>query len=149
MPIGFVSSDTIISDSAFQLVSADLYIFGVIQSKLHTLWIKSIAGRLKSDIRYSNTLVYNTFVFPKVTKETKEYISKLSQELLDIRTDLLNKGNSISDIYDELFMPIELQKAHKRLDKAIENAYKKDGFKDDNDRLSFLIRLYKNTNDTK
>lgn len=149
MPVGFVSRDTIISDSAFQLVNADLYIFGVIQSKLHTLWVKSIAGRLKSDIRYSNTLVYNTFVFPKVTKETKEYISNLSQELLDIRSDLLSKGNSISDIYDELFMPIELQKAHKRLDKAIEHAYKKGGFKDDNDRLAFLIRLYRNAITTK
>ena len=144
MPIGFVNKYTIISDSAFQLVNADLYIFGVLQSKMHTIWVKSVAGRLKSDIRYSNTLVYNTFVFPKATQKQKNYIKDLSRNLLKIRQDLLDKGNSIADLYDKLFMPIELQNAHKKLDKAIEETYRKEPFKDNNDRLAFLIRLYKN-----
>ncbi|MBM6184269.1 class I SAM-dependent DNA methyltransferase [Staphylococcus epidermidis] len=144
MPIGFVNKYTIISDSAFQLVNADLYIFGVLQSKMHTIWVKSVAGRLKSDIRYSNTLVYNTFVFPKVTHKQKNYIKDLSRNLLKIRHDLLDKGNSIADLYDKLFMPIELQNAHKKLDNAIEYLYRKEPFRDDNDRLAFLIKLYKN-----
>ena len=79
---------------------------------MHTIWVKSVAGRLKSDIRYSNTLVYNTFVFQKLHK-TKNYIKDLSRNLLKIRQDLLDKGNSIADLYDKLFMPIELQNAHK------------------------------------
>ncbi|MGZ9501154.1 type IIL restriction-modification enzyme MmeI [Staphylococcus epidermidis] len=75
--------------------------------------MKSVAGRFKSDIRYSNTLVYNTFVFPKVTHKQKNYIKDLSRNLLKIRHDLLYNGNSIADLYDKLFMPIELQNAHK------------------------------------
>ncbi len=111
---------------------------------MHTIWVKSVAGRLKSDIRYSNTLVYNTFVFPKVTHKQKNYIKDLSRNLLKIRHDLLDKGNSIADLYDKLFMPIELQNAHKKLDNAIEYLYRKEPFRDDNDRLAFLIKLYKN-----
>ncbi|WP_331463377.1 class I SAM-dependent DNA methyltransferase [Macrococcoides canis] len=145
IPIGFVNEDTIISDGAFQLVDADLYIFGVLQSKMHTLWIKTVAGRLKSDVRYSNTLVYNTFVFPVVNETQKKIVEKAATELLEVRETYIDKGFSIADLYNELLMPQDLQKAHRNLDNALEKLYSNHKFISDDERIAYLIKMYHNS----
>lgn len=142
IPVGFVDDNIIISDSAFQLVGADLYLFGILQSKLHTLWIKTVAGRLKSDVRYSNTLVYNTFPIPPVKEELKTKIIECANSILYIRQTYIENGGSISEIYDELMMPPDLLKEHQKLDKFVEKLYSEKIFKDDNERITCLINLY-------
>lgn len=142
IPIGFVDENTIVSDSAFQLVGADLYLFGILQSKLHTLWIKTVAGRLKSDVRYSNTLVYNTFPIPHAKEDLKIKITECANTILNIREKYNNNDDSISEIYDELMMPTELLKEHHKLDKLVEKIYSEKTFNDDNERIACLINLY-------
>ncbi|EXJ22642.1 Type II restriction enzyme, methylase subunit YeeA [Alkalibacterium sp. AK22] len=142
IPMGFEEWPTIASDSAFVLPNSDLFIFGVLETRMHTLWLKTVGGKLKGDYRYSNSLVYNNFVFPEVTDEKKENIKKLASIMLKKRNDYLEKGNSLADLYDPLFMPIDLKKSHQLLDDAVERLYKTDGFDNDNERLEFIMKLY-------
>ena len=38
--------------------------FAILCSHMHMAWMRYVCGRLKSDFRYSNTIVYNNFPWP-------------------------------------------------------------------------------------
>ena len=102
-------------------------------------WMKYVCGRLKSDYRYSNTIVYNNFPFPSPSDKQKETIIKEAQGILDARLNYPN--SSLADLYNPLTMPKELLKAHQKLDKAVEAAYGK-SFNTDSERVTHLFGLY-------
>lgn len=77
-------------------------------------WMRTVAGRLKSDYRYSVDLVYNAFVWPEPTEAQRARIVKTAQEILDARA--LYPDSSLADFYDETTMPAELRKAHRAND---------------------------------
>ena len=121
IPIGFLDDSTIPTDSATIIEDASLYDFGILTSNVHMAWMRTVAGRLKSDYRYSAKIVYNNFPWPEVTDEQKEMISKTAQAILDARA--LYPESSLADLYDELTMPVELRRAHQANDKAVMEAY--------------------------
>jgi hypothetical protein len=98
-----------------------LYHFGVLESNVHMAWMRTVCGRLKSDYRYSNTIVYNNFPWPNPTEEQKAKIEQTAQAILDARA--LYPDSSLADLYDELTMPVELRKAHQDNDRAVMQAY--------------------------
>ena len=117
------------------------YIFGILTSNVHNAWMRVVAGRLKSDYRYSNTIVYNNFPWPKPTGAQKAKIEATAQAILDARA--LYPDSSLADLYDELTMPPELRKAHQNNDKAVMEAY---GFDwrnmSESDCVAELMKLY-------
>lgn len=121
VPIGYMSSDIICGDANLLIPFASLYEFGVLMSNVHNSWIRVIAGRIKSDYRYSASIVYNTFPWCLPTEQQKQKIEKTAQEILDARA--LYPNSSLSDLYDELTMPAELRKAHQANDRAVMEAY--------------------------
>ena len=84
-------------------------------------WMRTVAGRMKSDYAYSAKIVYNNFPWPEVTEAQKEKISKTAQAILDAR--VLYPESTLADLYDELTMPVELRRAHQANDKAVMEAY--------------------------
>ena len=141
VPIGFVKQDTIVGDSAFLFPNASYYDFGILMSLMHNLWIKFTSGRLKSDIRYSRDMTFNTFVWPEVSDEQRDEIDKLAKEILLTRIDFETQF-TLGEMYNPENMPDELKDVHARLDAAVERAYREEPFKDDEERLSFLLDLY-------
>lgn len=121
IPIGFLDDSIIPTDSATIIEDATLYDFGILTSNVHMAWMRTVAGRLKSDYRYSAKIVYNNFPWPEVTDAQKEKISKTAQGILDARA--LYPDSSLADLYDELTMPKELRRAHQANDKAVMEAY--------------------------
>ena len=71
--------------------------------------MRAVCGRLKSDYRYSNTVVYNNFPWPIPNDAQKAKIEQTAQAILDARA--LYPDASLADLYDELTMPPELRKA--------------------------------------
>lgn len=141
IPIGFYSKGYILSDSCIGLPDATLYHFGILTSLMHNDWMRYTAGRLKSDYRYSNKLVYNNFPFPKNPSEKHiKTIEEKAQVVLDARE--IYPDSSLADLYNPLTMPSELAKAHKALDKAVDATYSKRTFKDERERIEFLFELY-------
>jgi len=122
IPIGYLHDDTIIGSGGLCMIQdASLYHLGVITSNVHMAWMRTVAGRLKSDYRYSITLVYNNFPWCDPTPEQKEKIEQTAQGILDARA--IYQESSLADLYDPLTMPLELRKAHTENDKAVMKAY--------------------------
>ena len=121
IPIGFVSSEIIVNDAVQIIPDADLYHFGILTSNVHMAWMRVVAGRLKSDYRYSANIVYNNFPWASPSESQKAKIETTAQNILDARA--LYPDSSLADLYDELTMPPELRKAHQENDKAVMDAY--------------------------
>ena len=121
IPIGFLNEDTIPTDLLFIIPDVELYHFGVLTSNVHMAWMRAVAGRLKSDYRYSKDIVYNNFPWPTPTSAQRARIEQTAQVILDARA--LYPDSSLADLYDELTMPVELRKAHRANDKAVMEAY--------------------------
>ncbi|QWD83917.1 class I SAM-dependent DNA methyltransferase [Polynucleobacter sp. MWH-P3-07-1] len=141
LPIAYVSKDVICADSAYALPNASLYHFGVLNSSMHNSWMRAIAGRLESRYRYSSNIVYNNFIWvTDLNDEDKSEIERCSQNILDIRNGLA--GTNVGDAYKTIVMPVELIKAHRELDKAVDKAYGYKGADDDASRVAFLFKKY-------
>lgn len=121
LPIGYLSKDVIASNQLYIIPNADYYDFGILISVVHMAWMRTVAGRLKSDYRYSAGVVYNNFPWPEPTEAQKAKIEKTAQGILDARA--LYPDSSLADLYDDTLMPIELRKAHQANDKAVLEAY--------------------------
>lgn len=121
IPIGFMDSTMLSSDSVHMISNATLYHFGVLTSNVHMAWMRTVCGRLKSDYRYSKNIVYNNFPWCTPTAEQKAKIEKTAQAILDARA--MYPDCSLADLYDELTMPSELRKAHQANDRAVMEAY--------------------------
>lgn len=135
VPMGFLDSSTIATNSATIIPNANLYDFGILTSNVHMAWMRTVCGRLKSDYRYSKDIVYNNFPWCNSTDEQKAKIEKTAQGILDARE--LYPECSLADLYDDLTMPKELRKAHQENDKAVMEAY---GFckKDENGKRTWF-----------
>jgi len=121
IPIGFMSPDVICSNANLMIPNASLYHFGILESNVHMAWMRAVCGRIKSDYRYSNDIVYNNFPWPKPTDDQKIRIEQTAQAILDARKQY--PDSSLADLYDEVTMPSELRKAHQDNDRAVMQAY--------------------------
>lgn len=142
IPMGFVGPETLCSDLVFLIPNASLYHFGVLQSQFHNAWMRTVAGRLKSDYRYSGGIVYNDFVWPEPTVSQREEVERCAQAVLDARD--AQEGATLADMYDpknETFFP-ELMAAHRALDAAVEAAYGVDFGGDEERIVAHLFNLY-------
>ena len=146
VPFGLVDSSVIIADSAMAIYNAQLWILGLLESKIHMVWLQNVGGRLKQDYRYSAGLVYNTFPIPKLSTRRKNEIEQLVLNILDIREE---EGGTLAELYGSPLaeknpkpMNPRLLKAHQELDQVVDRAYKPNGFRDDNERLALLLDMY-------
>lgn len=137
LPIGFMSSDTIAGDTII-VPNATIYHFGVLESVVHMAWMRVLCGRMKSDYRYSGTLIYNNLPWPSPTESQRAKIEQTAQGILDARA--LYPDCSLADLYDDLTMPVELRRAHQANDAAVMDAY---GFRKDMSEPEIVAELFK------
>ncbi len=140
IPIGFVPQFTIIPNSAQVVYNANVYLFGLLTSKLHMIWTKYNAGRLDNRIRYSIFLCYNTFPVPNVSLEKKTEIEEAAENILITREYYPEK--TLAELYDPDKMPQDLREAHAQLDDIVESCYPGYPFHNDEARLECLFKLY-------
>ncbi|MBD8030931.1 class I SAM-dependent DNA methyltransferase [Corynebacterium gallinarum] len=144
-PMGFIEDNTLPSNLVFFLTNATIYDFGILTSRFHNTWLNEIGGKLKVDFRYANTLVYNNYVWPTVTKAQREEITHLAQAALDERAKL---ETDKSMTFDKMYKPGKewaypaLFAAHTALDEAVERAYGLEPGCDEKDIISHLFNLY-------
>lgn len=143
IPIGFVSPEIICGNANMMIPNATLYHFGILASSVHNAWMRAVCGRLKSDYRYSNDIVYNNFPWPvetfhETSLQTK--IEKTAQAILDARA--LYPDSSLADLYDETLMPPELRRAHRANDEAVMAAYGFDPKMPEQEVVARLFQMY-------
>ena len=141
IPIGFMPSNVIASNLCLIIPDAKMFHFGILTSEMHMAWVRNLCGRLKSDYRYSNSVVYNNYPWPDNPNDKQTHaIETAAQKVLDVRLQFPN--SSLADLYDPLTMPPALVKAHNELDKAVDLAYRPQPFTSEANRMVFLFELY-------
>ena len=139
--MGYVSPDVICGNANFVIPNASLYHFGVLMSLLHNYWMRVTCGRIKSDFRYSNTIVYNNFPWPTPTPEQKARIEATAQAILDARAQYPNR--SLADMYGEKsILFTELRRAHQENDRAVMAAYGFSAQMTEAECVAELFRMY-------
>lgn len=146
VPLGILPASNIIFNKAMAIYNSPIWLLGVLQSKLHMVWLNAIGGKLKTDYNYSSTLVYNTFPVPDLSTHRKNEIEDLVWKILDIRDE---EGGTLAELYGSPLaaknpkpMNPRLKAAHEELDKVVDRAYRDRPFKDDNERLALLLEMY-------
>ena len=140
LPVGVLGSDTITTNAAYGIYDSSLWILGILETKIHMLWVKKLCGRLETRIRYSSSICYNTFPFPSISSSKKSEIEEAATEVLLIRENYPEK--TLADLYDPDKMPADLREAHENLDRIVESCYPGAPFANDEARLECLFKLY-------
>lgn len=140
VPMGFMTPDALTSNLALLIHNATLYHFGILTSSVHMAWMRAVAGRLKSDYRYSKDIVYNNFVWPEVMEKLREKIERTAQKILDARA--AEPDASLAVLYDDDSMPDDLRAAHAANDRLVLEAYGLSGDSDEATITAHLMNLY-------
>lgn len=140
LPISYLDANTIMADSCYGVPDAESYLFGIFSSRIHATWMQAVGGRLKTDHRYSSTIVYNNFPILPLTQSERAAIEVKALGVLDARENHPEK--TLSSMYDPEKMPNDLRSAHQELDEAVDKVYRKKPFENDEERLTHLFDLY-------
>ncbi len=140
IPIGYFDSSYKASDSNLIIATQNPWLFAVVTSRMHMVWVRNVGGKLKTDYRYSAKLCYNTFPFPEITIKQKENLNLYVFAILDERAK--HPSKTMAQLYNPDTMPQELLNAHQELDTAIEQCYRLQPFKNDTERLEYLFKQY-------
>lgn len=140
IPIGFIDSKVVVSNLASFIPNADIYLFGILNSKVLMAWLKIVGSRFKSDYRFSASLVYNTFPFCQPTEKQKRAIELTAQKILSVRKNFAN--STLADLYDIFTMPKDLRSAHKENDAAVLAAFGFNLKMSESEIVSALMNLY-------
>lgn len=141
IPFAYVEPEFIINNTASFIPDASLYLFGILESKMHMAWMSYVCGRMKSDFIYSNKIVYNNYPWPENVNEKQiKAVEKAVEGVLSARKEF--PSYSLADLYDPLTMPPVLVKAHQELDKAVDLCYRPQPFINAAKRIEFLFELY-------
>ena len=140
IPMGYLDKTNISANSCMVIGTKDISLFGLLMSKIHMVWVKTVGGRLKTDYRYSAQLCYNTFPFPKIPEDKKKEIETAAENVLITRENYPEK--TLAELYDPDKMPEDLREAHAKLDDIVESCYPGYPFVSDEARLECLFKLY-------
>jgi len=140
LPMGLADKNTVLSNAVRVIYGGDMCLYAIIASYMHMIWIRAVAGRLKQDMQYSNTICYNTFPFPKINEEQKIKLTKLAEKIIYTREN--HTEMTLGEMYNPESMPLDLKLAHQAMDVAVEQCYRPEPFTSDEERLEYLFKLY-------
>jgi hypothetical protein len=137
---GLLEDGDLVLAPHFQAPAEPLYVFALISSRLHAAWVEAVCGRLKTDVRYSSTLGWNTFPVPALTDKNKADLARSAEGILLAREQ--HFPATVADLYDSDSMPTDLRMAHDHNDHVMERIYVGRRFRNDTERLEKLFDLY-------
>ena len=140
IPIGWLEPPVIPSNLVRIIENASKPLFALLTSAMHMAWLRQIGGRLESRYRYSIGLVYNTFPVPEVLAERLQRLEPYADAVLAARA--VHPDATLADLYDPDLMPVELRRAHRALDGAVDKFYRRSPFSSDRERVEHLLGLY-------
>ncbi|MDQ0664703.1 hypothetical protein QFZ35_003201 [Arthrobacter ulcerisalmonis] len=140
IPIGYMDPETVISDLAFAAYDAKPWVFALLTSAMQMAWTRAVAGQMKTDYRYSSTLVYNNFPVPPLSDSIKDQLTVAALRVLDVREYHCEK--TLAELYDPDLMPADLRAAHEKIDSLVDSIYSKRNYETDEQRLSDLFAMY-------
>ncbi len=140
IPMGYLGPDVVISDAAFAVYDAEPWLFALLTSQMHMVWVRAVGGKMKTDFRYSNTIVYNNFPVPEIARKKKAQLAETALRILDVRE--YHCERTLAELYGRGTMPRNLRQAHEANDALVDSLYSAKPYASDEDRLADLFALY-------
>ena len=140
IPMAYKDSNAIVTHAAQVLLDAEVYVFSILNSRMQMSWVRSLAGKLKSDYRYSAGICWYSFPFPNISNQRKDELTQCTLNIIDER--LKHSEKTLAQLYDPDKMPDGLKEAHHQNDLAVERCYRSTPFSSDEERLEYLFKLY-------
>ncbi|KQR39776.1 DNA methyltransferase [Microbacterium sp. Leaf159] len=140
VPVGYLGPETVVSNLAYAVYDAQPWLFAILTSRMHMAWARAVGGKMKTDFRYSNTIVYNNFPVPPMSGAIKENLTIAALRVLDVRE--YHCEQMLAELYDPDKMPKDLREAHAAVDALVDSIYSKKPYETDEQRLSDLFALY-------
>ncbi len=138
--MAYLEPESISGDANFTIADPEGLAFAALSSSAFLAWQKAVGGRIKSDLRFSSTLTWNTFPLPTLSDEQRAAIIAGGQAVLDARA--LHPERSLADHYNPLAMAPDLLRAHRQLDAAIDKTLGLRGTATEDSRLRALFTNY-------
>lgn len=139
IPITFLSKNVIASNKLYLIQTTEKWLFSVLCSSVHMVWMRVVSGRMKSDYSYSPA-VYTNFPWIELSDKQKDILSDRSDDILSSRK--LYPDDSLSDLYAPLSMPPKLRAAHEANDKAVLKAYGLSPKATEQEIVEHLFKMY-------
>lgn len=140
VPIGYLNQDTVISNSANVAYGVEPWTFSILTSRSHMAWMRAVGGKMKTDYRYSGTIIYNNFPVPPLSEAIKDNLTVAALRVLDVRE--YHCEQTLAELYDPDEMPDDLREAHADVDALVDSIYSKKPYETDEQRLSDLFVMY-------
>ena len=138
--MGYLGPETVISNAAFAVYDAEPWLFALLTSQMHMAWVRAVGGKMKTDFRYSNTIVYNNFPVPEIVDKQKAQLTETALRILDVRE--YHCERTLAELYDRESMPRNLREAHEANDTLVDSLYSSKPYVSDEGRLADLFALY-------
>ena len=119
--VAYFDAEVISGDANFTAEDPDGLLFAVISSTMFLSWQRMVGGRIKSDLRFANTITWNNYPFPQLSNTERERVIAAGTAVLAARVAL--PGQSLARMYNPLAMSAELLRAHDALDRMIDRAF--------------------------
>lgn len=120
-PVRRVGPTTITSNAAFTAGDPDGILFPIISSSMFMAWQSTVGGRLKSDLRFSNTIVWNNLPIPSLEHDARVAIIQAGKAI-EVARDA-HPDRTLADLYRPKSMPVDLRAAHDDVDKLVDHAF--------------------------
>lgn len=122
-----LSPEVIAGDKVYTAIDPDGFLFAIISSSMFITWQRAVGGRLKSDLSFSNTVVWNNLPVPQISEEQRRKVIAAGRKVLAAREAIEERAGepvSLADMYASLAtMDPALRAAHDELDSAVDVAF--------------------------
>lgn len=141
IPVDVMDETNITSNLAFAIFDGPIWQAAVLSSRLHRLWLETVGGKLETRVRYSNTLVWNTFPLPPLSERRRAVLEEHWWEI-DLARREAGFGRSLGELYAPADMPRLLRRTHEELDATMETIFGSRRYRSDADRIEHMLQLY-------
>lgn len=138
--VAYFEPEVITGDHNFIAPDPDGYLFGLLSSSMFMTWMRTVAGRVRADPRFSKTLVWHNFPLPDVNDSRRAEVAEAGHVVLDARDQFPNR--SLVDLYDRDAMPVALVDAHRALDAIVNRCFSRGRIVTEADRQRVLFQRY-------
>ncbi len=125
-------TDQVFSEQVVVFGLSDPASFGILQSRVHEVWVRLLSSTLGEGLRYSASDCFDTFPFPSPTPGTAlPEVAAAAERLEDLRRAYMEEeGVGLTITYNRLFDAtctdpriVTLRQAHEENDAAVLSAY--------------------------
>jgi hypothetical protein len=140
VPMRIYPREVVPTNALLTIPGASLQTFAILQSRMFSVWLETVGGRLKNDYRISAEIVYNNFPFPVLDESQKDTLRESAQGIITARGEY--PDSSLADLYKKSSMPKKLVQAHAVNDKVVQTAYGLKSSSIDSEILTELFSRY-------